>query len=234
MATQKQIEANRRNAQKSTGPKTEEGKSNSRLNSLQHGLGAIHVPLPHENPMELHDLRQGLIDTYQPANKQEMMLVDNIASAYLRMQRASRFEAALMNGQILNIKTKHGKSLDPDPTDDMGVILAMADENLEQAWRQLERYEKRATSAYYRGIETLRKLQNDRKREPARELKQNIERERYLRRTVAPQSAPKPATGLASFGLHEINPALRVPPRPADWTLNLESVPDSAEAHQRW
>src|SRR3954454_2469645 len=190
MATQKQIEANRRNAQKSTGPKTEQGKMKSRLNALQHGLGAIHVPLPHENLMEYHDLRQGLIETYQPANTQEQMLVDNIASAYFRMQRASRFEAALMNGHILGVKKKHGKSLDPDPSDDIGIILAMADENLEQAWRLLERYEKRATSAYYKGIETLRKLQNDRKREPARQLRENMEHERYLKRTVAPKIGP--------------------------------------------
>src|SRR3954454_5293020 len=104
MATQKQIEANRRNAQKSTGPKTEEGKMKSRLNALQHGLGAIHVPLPHEDLMDYHDLRQGLMDTYHPANTQDKMLADNIASGYLRIQRASRFEAALMNGHILSVK----------------------------------------------------------------------------------------------------------------------------------
>src|SRR3954466_5943205 len=111
MATAKQIEANRRNAEKSTGPKTEEGKSQSRLNALKHGLGAIHVPLPHEDPNELPHILAGLMETYQPANAQEQMLVHNIASAYLRMQRASRFEAAIMNGQILNLKRKHKKSL---------------------------------------------------------------------------------------------------------------------------
>src|SRR3954470_20472648 len=115
MATPKQIEANRRNSQKSTGPKTEQGKLKSRLNSMKHGLGAIHVPLPHENPTEYHEIRSGLMDTYQPANTQEQMLVDNIPSAYLRMQRASRFEAALMNGQILSLKDKHGRSLQPTP-----------------------------------------------------------------------------------------------------------------------
>src|SRR5436305_2611360 len=157
MTTHKQIEPNRRNAQKRKGQKTHESKMKSRLNSIKHGLGAIHVPLPHENLMEFHDLRQGLMDTYQPANTQEQMLVHNIASAYLRMQRASRFEAALMNGHIISVKNKHGKSLNPDPTDDIGVILAMADGNLEQAFLLLDRYEKRAQSAYYKGIEMLRK-----------------------------------------------------------------------------
>src|SRR4051794_23992954 len=55
MATKKQMKETRRNAQKSTGPKTEEGKMKPRLNSIKHGLGAIHVPLPHENLMEFHD-----------------------------------------------------------------------------------------------------------------------------------------------------------------------------------
>src|SRR3954463_15499108 len=127
MATKKQIEANRRNAQKSTGPKTEEGKAKSRLNALQHGLGAIHVPLPHEDPNELPRILAGLVETYQPANAQEQMLVHNIASAYLRIQRASRFEAALMNGHIVTVKRMHGKNLSPDATDDIGCILAMAD-----------------------------------------------------------------------------------------------------------
>src|SRR3954452_18051761 len=119
MATAKQIAANRRNAQKSTGPKTEEGKAKSLLNALQHGLGAIHVPLPHEDPNELPHILAGLMETYQPANAQEQMLVHNIASAYLRIQRSSRFEAALMNGHIVSVKNKHGKSLKPDPPDDL-------------------------------------------------------------------------------------------------------------------
>lgn len=203
MASAKQIEANRRNAQKSTGPKTQEGKLKSRLNSLKHGLGALHVPLPHEDPEEYHTIRQGLINDYQPATTQEHMLVETIAHAWFRIQRASRFEAALMNGHILTLKKQCEKSTDPTPGDDLAIVLSMADRNLETAWLLLDRYEKRAQSAYYKGIEALRKVQNDRKREPARQLKEEKAREDYLKRTVAPIS-PEPPTPMASFSRTEI------------------------------
>src|SRR3954451_8068521 len=57
MATDAQIAANRKNAARSTGPKTEEGKARARCNALKHGerarvVGAMPV-LPHEDPREL-------------------------------------------------------------------------------------------------------------------------------------------------------------------------------------
>jgi hypothetical protein len=48
MATAAQIDANRRNAQKSTGPRTEEGKNRSRMNALDHGGRASILQLPPE------------------------------------------------------------------------------------------------------------------------------------------------------------------------------------------
>ena len=57
MATAAQIEANLLNAQKSTGPRTDEGKARARLNALKHGMSArtfIPVP-PHEDPKQLEE-----------------------------------------------------------------------------------------------------------------------------------------------------------------------------------
>jgi hypothetical protein len=208
MATQKQIDANRRNAKKSTGPRTSEGKLRSRMNSLKHGLAAVHVSLPHEDPSEYHQARAALVESWQPANTQELMLVDAIAAAWIRMQRASRYEASLVDGQLRTIKHRHGKSEAPRPEDDdFGVIVAMSDPENEQAWAILARYDTRAASAWHRAVEQLRKLQNDRKRQPVQEIRAQKERDSYLKRTVAnpgwqppmPVSAAE-STPVASFG----------------------------------
>ena len=58
MATDKQIAANRLNAQKSTGPKTPEGRAAVRLNAIKHGLTAQSLVLPGENPEDFDELFQ--------------------------------------------------------------------------------------------------------------------------------------------------------------------------------
>ncbi len=95
--SQRKIEANRRNACKSTGPRTAEGKARSRLNALKHGLRSEQVvvlagPNP-ENREEFEALRQGLIDDREPKGVLEEMLVDRLAVSFWRLRRAYRFEA---------------------------------------------------------------------------------------------------------------------------------------------
>ena len=55
MATPNQSAANRRNAQKSTGPRTPQGRAASRLNALKHGLTACHLVLPTESQQDFDD-----------------------------------------------------------------------------------------------------------------------------------------------------------------------------------
>src|SRR3954454_3354227 len=96
MATEKQIEANRRNAQKSTGPTTAEGKSKAKFNALKHGMTADTAVLPYEDPHSYEQMRQALIAHYEPANAGEHMLVELVVANYWRLLRARRVEAASM------------------------------------------------------------------------------------------------------------------------------------------
>ena len=58
MSTESQQTANETNAQKSTGPKSVEGKAKSAMNALKHGLKSKQIILPNENPLEFDQLRQ--------------------------------------------------------------------------------------------------------------------------------------------------------------------------------
>src|SRR6266540_4796100 len=69
MATIHQIDANRRNAQKSTGPQTPEGKAAVRMNSLRHGLRARTVVLPGENREEFNQLCDDLEREWEPQSR---------------------------------------------------------------------------------------------------------------------------------------------------------------------
>ena len=87
MISKKQIEANRRNAALSTGPRTEEGKAAVRLNALQHGLRARSVLLPGENVEEYHQLCADLEANWQPRNRTEQLLVEQMAVAQWKLAR---------------------------------------------------------------------------------------------------------------------------------------------------
>jgi|SRR5271157_4272264 len=81
MATDKQIHANRRNAQKSTGPRTARGKAASRWNALKSGIDAQLEILPGEDPQAHATLVQSFRDAHQPADPAERDLVDALANA---------------------------------------------------------------------------------------------------------------------------------------------------------
>ncbi len=92
MTTDRQIEANRSNALKSTGPRTLIGKARVAQNPLTHGLTGRHIVLPSENPHEYDAFRAGLVKSLEPEGDLERLLADKIvADAWrLRTNRQSR------------------------------------------------------------------------------------------------------------------------------------------------
>jgi hypothetical protein len=102
MATAAQIEANRRNARKSTGPRTAEGKARSRLNALKHGMKSrtVEPVLPHEDPAELDRRIREWIDDLQPRGPVERELVSRAARLSWVLQRAERHETARLAQRV--------------------------------------------------------------------------------------------------------------------------------------
>jgi len=113
LVSMKQREANRRNARRSTGPKTVEGKNAIRWNALKHGLLANAVVLPQEDRAEYERLWAGLAESLQPVGMLEALLVEEIACTYWRRRRAVRAEAATieigMNLARIDVHLKQGE-----------------------------------------------------------------------------------------------------------------------------
>ena len=87
MATLKQFEANRRNAQHSTGPKTPEGKAAVSMNALRHGLRARSVLLPGEDRNEFTQLCDDLEGEWHPQSRTEQFYVEQMAVSQWKLCR---------------------------------------------------------------------------------------------------------------------------------------------------
>ena len=95
MATPAQINANRANAQKSTGPRSAEGKSASRFNALKHGIDAASVVIPGEDPAEYDALDADYCREFRPLSPSEIFHVDTMLRADWLKRRLRLVEADL-------------------------------------------------------------------------------------------------------------------------------------------
>ena len=89
-------EINCLNAQKSTGPRTPEGKQKSSLNALRHGLTSQFAVIPGEDH-ELYQIQlQGFLDEYDPQSVTELHLARSLAELAWRIDRIASLEADLL------------------------------------------------------------------------------------------------------------------------------------------
>jgi hypothetical protein len=99
MTSFKQFEANRRNARKSTGPTTEEGKQRSRCNAVRHGLTAETVIGALEDAEDYKAFEAAIIADYDAQSAVERELVLRLASLLWRLRRATMIETGLFESQ---------------------------------------------------------------------------------------------------------------------------------------
>jgi hypothetical protein len=97
MATQAQIDANRRNAQKSTGPRTPDGKAKSRRNALKIGLSASALMIGGEDSREMAEMGHDYFRMFVPANAFQRFHIENVIYCEWMIRRCRRIEAELLN-----------------------------------------------------------------------------------------------------------------------------------------
>jgi hypothetical protein len=158
MISEKQLEANRRNAQHSTGPKTEEGKERASRNNLRHGLtGQINI-LPTED-REAHDaFCNELSDSLKPETPMERQFAHSVAEDSWRLNRARAIENNMFalghEGERRELQT------------------ALADARTFQAqanqFQLLTIYEQRINRNLQRNLQQLRELQAERQQQHQR------------------------------------------------------------------
>jgi hypothetical protein len=104
MTTFRQIEANRRNALKSTGPKTVAGKEQSRCNALRHGLTAETVIGALEDAEDYKAFEAAITADYEAQSAVERELVLRLASVLWRLRRATTMETGLFEIQAEQLR----------------------------------------------------------------------------------------------------------------------------------
>src|SRR5215217_865662 len=105
MTSYRQIEANRRNALKSTGPTSPEGKQRSRCNAVRHGLTAETVISALEDAQDYKAFEAAITADYDVQSAVERELVLRLASLLWRLRRATAIETQLFEIQADHIRT---------------------------------------------------------------------------------------------------------------------------------
>jgi hypothetical protein len=157
MSTEKQIAANRLNAQKSTGPRTLEGRAAVRLNGVKHGLTATTLVLKGESEAGFTTLLESYEAEHEPSTPTEEALVQQLAMATWRLRRLYHAEGGFY------VDNMHGLS---DKLDD-SVRLAIVTQRNAGTMATFNRQETRLERTFYKALHELQRLKKERPREMA-------------------------------------------------------------------
>jgi hypothetical protein len=175
MASERQRNANRRNAQRSTGPNTDEGKARVAQNARRHGLLAREAVLPEEDPQDYLDLLAALHEEHRPLGPLEEFCVQEMASAQWRLRRLVRIETGFFAERADEVGWKLGKrplvdeaveNLPKFDSDTRILGAAFKDDARSDPFFKLTRYETVIRRAFYKALETLLEARARRLRNP--------------------------------------------------------------------
>jgi hypothetical protein len=176
MASAAQVRANRANAKKSTGPRTEAGKEKASRNAVRHGLLAREAVVPGEDPEEFESYRQWMLAELAPAGPVEAVLAERVVGLSWRLRRAERLQNAafaeldngtptpLLEAQLEEWKRLKGSRADKsvagvvDEDDDGLGRVVVEDFARARVLDRLLLYERRIESSLYRTMAELRRV----------------------------------------------------------------------------
>jgi len=164
------LEANRRNAQQSTGPKTEEGKQRSRLNASRHGLTAQVRLLPEAERLAAEAFMKPIIEGFSPVGSHETLLARSIAEAHWRLVRARAMEENLFAIHIANYADHSLAGDDPQIADAIHMAQAFAEQTA--AFDRLTMYEQRIRRGMERDFKLLEAARKERMAAEAKALEE--------------------------------------------------------------
>lgn len=175
MASEAQIIANRRNARKSTGPRSRKGKTAISQNAVKHGLLARQAVIRSENRAEFCLYRDWMLAELAPAGPMESMLAERIVSLSWRLKRAGHIQKLTIDAMnednanspftkltqsLLQKKQNQSKTTTSTPAADLTLgRLAIKDFSSARVLERLLMYERRIEHSLYKTILELQRLQ---------------------------------------------------------------------------
>jgi hypothetical protein len=158
--TQRQLDANRRNAAKSHGPITPEGRAAVRLNALKHGLTAAEIILPTtEDKLEFEQFQAAFEAECQPVGPIEQVLVEDIVANRWRMNRVRKMEPGFF---ALRLQALERWIVKDHSTLDAQAHLAYVfrdDAQDSDTLGKMSRYEARFERSFHKALKELQRLQ---------------------------------------------------------------------------
>ncbi len=191
MASQKQTEANQRNAQKSTGPTSEAGKARTRLNSMRDGFTGQVTTLSDEDRPIFEKFKSDLIQDLAPKTVMELSLAAAIAWDTWRL---NHLRAVELNMYALGTADTSTEIHCDDPQIHTAITGAITFSKESKNFALMSVYEHRMNRSLHKNLATLRELQAERKKNYERELEEEITLARANDINGLPYEAPKTPT----------------------------------------
>ncbi len=160
-------QTNRENAQKSTGPKTEEGKRRSSLNGIRHGLTGQVIVLPTEDLAEFERFAGTFWHDYKPQGALESQLVQMVSDIAWRINHASAVEKVRIS---LTIDDER-ESVDTDCTPAHNAFVEARNyEKNSETIKNISLYETRLANRFNKAVKQLHDVQAERRAREAEEM----------------------------------------------------------------